>query len=1042
MELVTDLSHLKERAVVDYYRTMVEGASPLFASWLRFKKLVPETLGAFLSFSTPVSKISFLPEGEPQPTDEIEAGFERQLALARSVWESEKERALAIIASDPALNRNKYRKGSELKMAAEAEGLFSGNIPFGDLKNLEKLSLKTLISACKKGKMVEENPLFTQMDDLVDALGLLKEAFDANHRAHRIALAHYVEERMEKEKHRASIMGFDDLLSNVAEALHGERGPELASRVGERFQAALIDEFQDTDPQQYFIFARLFGGGQGKTLFMIGDPKQAIYGFRGADIFAYLHAAGEAQKGYTLDTNWRSTDAMVRGVNTLFKRGESPFLFDAIEFQPVGSAGKADEKPLTVDGKTLPAMVMPRFESEGKPLSREKAETLCITICATKMAELLKLGREGRAKLGDESLSEKDLAVIVRTNNQARAVKERLTQLGIHAVLYSSGNIFDSEEAEELVRLLGACLRPWRLHLIRGALATAMLGLDASEIEALDENPKELDRWTLAFTECHTLWQERGFMPMFRRLLAEFGVEERLIRLTEGERRLTNLSHLTGLLHRESVEKKRQPEALLRWLQRMMDPSSPRLEEHQLQLESDRRAVQIVTIHKSKGLEYPVVFLPFPYMGYRKPDDRALCHAPEGGMLCDLGSEDFEIHLEKATNESLAEELRLLYVALTRARCHLLFPWGPVSGWERSAMAKLLQVPEAQGAPQLVSAMKGMGNEAVSDVLETLAAQDAGAFETFLVDPDGDAQALGFLEEELNLSPARRIETPLAEPQIITSFSGLVASGKESREADYDAWTPRPTVDDTPAEGIFAFPKGAGPGTFMHTVFETVPFDADEPTRKAICGDLLTRHGFDAEIWEESMATMVADVMHAPMTDAETPFTLSEVTPEMRLHEMEFTFPLKRITPGELESVLSTWGYGIQKTGEVMMEGLSFSPLKGYLKGYIDLIFCVNGRYGVLDWKSNHLGNSCEKYDTKALTEAMESHRYTLQFLLYTVALCRHLKLKLGDAFDYDTHMAGCWYLFVRGVDEKGHGVYFNRPEKGCIEALDELLIA
>ena len=275
-------------------------------------------------------------------------------------------------------------------------------------------------------------------------------------------------------------------------------------------------------------------------------------------------------------------------------------------------------------------------------------------------------------------------------------------------------------------------------------------------------------------------------------------------------------------------------------------------------------------------------------------------------------------------------------------------------------------------------------------------------------------------------------------------FSGLLSAGKENREADRDTFSPRKIEEDIPAKGIFAFPKGAAPGTFMHTVFETVPFDADRDLCRGICEDLLVRNGFSAEEWGEPVTEMVMQVLHAPLGldgDEKKTFTLSQVASENRLHEMEFTFPLKCITAKALETELARWGYGAVSGEELVMEGLSFSPVKGYLKGFIDLIFQVNGRFAVLDWKSNHLGNCAERYTHETIGRTMNEHRYTLQFLLYTVAVRRHLMLKLGEAFDYDSHMAGALYLFVRGVDEKGHGVYFNRPEAGCIEALDRLLI-
>ena len=1038
MELVTDFSHLKQRAVEDYYRQMVEGASPLYAAWLKDRKILPGGLLSFISFSTPLSRIAFLPDGEAVDSAPLETRLQESLGRARCVWETEKETALAILATDPALNRNKYRKGVEVKAERAAEALFSGRIPFGDTKDLDRLSQASLTGATKKGKAVVENPLFEVMDSLMEALTDLKGTFETNHIHHGIALARYVDAIMGEEKSKAGLMGFDDLLSRVAGVLGGHGGEALAREVGKNYDAALIDEFQDTDPEQYEIFDTLF---KETTLFMIGDPKQAIYGFRGADIFAYLKAAGEAQRGYTLDVNYRSTRGMVQAVNTLFSKGASPFLVDRIHFAPVTSAGSEDEAVLTIDGAPVTPMMIQGFEAgEKKPLAKEAAQDLCTSLCGSQMVHLLRLGRCGRARLGEAPLTEQDVAVIVRTNEQARIVKNHLTSLGIHAVLYSSGNVFDSDEAHEMALLLSACLRPWRLARVMAALTTAMIGFTAETLKVLGETPADIEAWSVRFAELHGVWKQEGFMPMMRRFTREIEVYERLVGLSDGERRVTNMQHLTALLHREAISRRMTPVGLVRWFSRMRDPSSLKSDEHQLQLESDRTAVQIVTIHKSKGLEYGVVFLPFPFMGYRTFKNGALFHEEESRLVYDAGSENLDEHRALAEGEALAEELRLLYVALTRARYHMVIPWGRVNGWERSAMARLLHAPESTNAQEAAIQIAPLTDREVAAHLHGL----EGASNAAITISCGDAESvspLAFQERSQTLAPARVFQGRLPEPRVVTSFSALASSGKETREADYDAWRQKKVEDEIPAEGIFAFPKGATAGTFMHTLFETLPFDADRNERESACHEMTARHGYDADLWNEAISGMVGEVLATPLHAFEVPFTLAEVPASHRLHEMEFTFPLKRLTPGALKEVLNRWGYGALKGGELFMEGLAFSPVQGYLKGFIDLIFQVGEGFGIIDWKSNHLGNAPDRYHKEALAQAMGEHHYGLQYLLYTVALNRHLALKLGPAYDYDTHMAGAWYIFLRGVDGSGKGVFFDRPEAGCIQELDALLI-
>ena len=474
--------------------------------------------------------------------------------------------------------------------------------------------------------------------------------------------------RISKEKKRFGWLSFDDLLTHLGNALDRDPAGLLAARIRELFPVAMIDEFQDTDPMQYQVFSSIYGGHKDTGIFMIGDPKQAIYAFRGADIFTYIHARREVTDHYNLGMNWRSSDEMVRSVNHIFEFAQSPFIYDQdIPFEPVKSSPGSEKRFWTIDGQKQAAMTFWLNEhSEVTKTADYQEEMADATV--NSIHGILEKGQQGNAAFckGDKTHEVKagNIAVLVRTGREAALIKQKLAKHGIASVYLSDRNsVFVGEIASDLHRILMAVLSPEDERTVRGALGTHLLAGTAEHLMHLSQDEKDWEMVVLEFTQYQTLWFTRGVLPMLRQLMQRRGIAERFLTDEQkGERQLTDMLHIGELLQ-EAALTLDSHHALARWLHdQIMNPNG-NSEQQQVRLESERDLVQIVTIHKSKGLEYDLVYLPF-VCDYRANTTPMYHDEMTHEAILDLQSP--EEAAKKADIERLAEDLRLIYVALTR----------------------------------------------------------------------------------------------------------------------------------------------------------------------------------------------------------------------------------------------------------------------------------------------------------------------------------------------------------------------------------------
>ncbi len=844
----------------------------------------------------------------------------------------------------------------------------------------------------------------------------------------------YAEGELRRRKELRAVRSFDDLIRGMHEALQRGGGSALARSVRRRYAAALIDEFQDTDPVQYSIFTTIFGSDE-SLLYLIGDPKQAIYGFRGADIFAYMKAASSAGTKATMDINRRSAPELVAAVNAMFSRVRDPFVFPEIGFTPV-SAAEHDTGGDPSPGMRIWFIPSSFAAVEGKAVSKERAGGLAVAAVASETVALVSGGLYAPG----------DIAVLVRTRRQAREVQEALRSVGVPSVLYGTESVFASVEAVEVLRLLRAVNDPVNARLMRAALATDIIGMTGDDIAHLSSGGRAWEEAIERFFDYHETWARHGFMRMFHSLLRREKVHGRLLRRPDGERVLTNVLHLAELLHRAQREERLGGDGIVKWLGAAIgnseEPNSP--EEHQLRLETDENAVTLITMHRSKGLEFPVVFCPFTWDA-RDIGEPFLYHDPARGNrpVFNIGAapgEDGEGRAA-AAREQLAENLRLLYVAVTRAkrRCYLV--WGRINKCAGSAPAYLFHNPGELDGGNIVEKLSvhvtGLDDGAMMRGLGELVKSCPGCIELGEI-PQKEAHVFRPARAKAPELRCRTFGGSVAGGRRVTSFSAL-AQGI-SVERDYDHEYVRPSAPEKPETGsIFGFPRGARAGSCIHAVFEDIDFSLpDAVSAERTVREKLELYGFEPA-WTAALLGMVSSVLRSPLGSPGGVHLLESLGWPDRLHELEFTLPLGSITPAGLGSVFArAGGSGLIGDFAASIEKLGFQPVKGFLRGFIDLVFASGGRYYLIDWKSNHLGGLPSDYSPERMAAEMARHRYVLQYHLYAVALHRYLAIRL-EGYEYARHFGGVFYLFVRGMDpsDPTHpGVYFDLPPVELIESL------
>jgi len=1066
-ELVSDPSLVFQEAVDDFWRINFFGdQAPLLDAALT-RGYSSASFSGFVKKMLDNPKMKLLPDLSSSDSTLRDRECLEAFEEVRKKWQECRKEIVEILENDKGLGRaaNTYRNDL-LPALFEAMDSFMGvDNPCNLFEGFDKFCTSGITKGKKPKSAAPEHPFF-------DTCEALKNKVDERFLFLKWELLEFCREHIAARKREANIRFFSDLLNDLYCALNGATGDALAACLRGNYRAGLIDEFQDTDPVQYDIFSKIFAGTDA-PLFLIGDPKQAIYSFRGADIFAYLEASSRVDKDrrFTLTSNWRSTPLLLAAFNTVFDNTGNPFVYDEIAYHPISSGDSDSKCTLTLDradGAPLQVWTIPPDEN-GEALSVGKANKAVQESVAVEIAKLLRDGKEGTARIKmreKERIVERgvvpgDIAVIVRSHRQAGLIQDELRELGIPSVMRSDETIFATGEAGEICTLLAGIADPSREQKVRAALATKIVGVSGDDIAALLDDEKAWEECLEKFRAYHQLWQDRGFMVMSQTMMAREGIRGRLLRRPDGERRLTNVLHCFEVIHQASHEAGLGIEGLLTWFGEKV-ATGEKSEEYQIRLETDEKAVKIVTVHVSKGLEYPVVFCPYLWGGIKTDTDVVTFH-DKYAMVKDFGSDDIERHRALGDKEILAESLRLLYVALTRAkyRCYLVA--GKVKDKtgknkpETSPLSYLFHAPmDIRSEDALVSLVarevKALSGPFMESQLQEIAAKGEGSITVTQMPEPGFGAVYVPAGDEGKPLAGRNFTSDIERDWRVASFTSFANRDAVTIELpDRDGTGVEETITELQTAGeepkgmsIFTFPKGVQAGIFLHGIFEEIGFSDKDPLKVSeLVARGLEKYGYDPG-WQPHVCAMVSNVLAAPFSSPSGGFSLSGLRKGSWVTELEFFFPLRFISSGRLKLCLEKWRGEFAAADLLQVcSSLGFSPVRGMVRGFMDMVFEHDGKYYLVDWKSNHLGNRPGDYGPDKLARAMERHMYLLQYLLYTVALNRYLCLRV-EGYEYDTHFGGVLYVFLRGVSPENGGetgVFRDKPPAAMIRELTDLLV-
>lgn len=1052
-ELVTNQKPLINQIVDDFWRFRFFAADAPLLPLAEAMEWSPEVFAKFLKgkLTNPVLKI--VPEFSPGEREKIRSDCQKAYDALCGLWMKNRAEIEQILLEHPGLSRNQklYRTDVLPELFDGMDTFVSNGTPYGLFDGYRKLTSSFMNKKEHRLKKYAppEHTFFTFWDELVCTV---KKCAITLHGE----LIEFAKKRLPERKAALNVRFFDDLLADLHRALTGPNGAALAERMRGKYHAALIDEFQDTDQIQYKIFRSLFKDGS-MPLFLIGDPKQAIYSFRGADIYAYLEAKDDVpgEHHHTMALNWRSSEKLVEAVNHLFSLNKDhPLVIDGLTYPEVKVPVVTEEEKeeLVVENRDASPMQIwffSRGEKEKNCIPHNRSIPAIVNTVTDEIVFLLTAASEGKATIGNMSGSKavvpSDIAVIVRGHKQARLIYDSLLLRGIPAVVRSDQSIFQTQEALELCTILNSIAEPGHEGKVRASLATSVIGIPAHDIARTFDADGEADweKRLATFREYHDQWKNYGFMTMFRAFLEIEGVRTRLLSLPGGERSITNLLHCGELLHSEASASHLGVDSLCTWFSEQVT-TPPEGEEHQIRLESDENAVKILTIHVSKGLEFPIVFCPFLWGGVIDGGETVVAH--EGfEVVADFGSDKFDQHRRAAMDEGLAENVRLLYVALTRAKYRCYVAWGRFRYSESSALAYLLhspaKVPGSSPYEELITVMETIDDSAMIEKVRSLA---AGSRINLVLDPIGECAA-EFIRrtDTVDQFNCRAMTRAIESDWRVSSFSSLIDGHETPPEfPDHDSTeeSGQLKADEVPPENsFFAFPKGADPGTFLHSIFEKVDFaSASDGKLTELVAKVMAKSP-SYEKYSQTVHTMLGTVLNAELREG---LRLSALQQGSWVQEMEFYFPLKSIDPKLLIGFFRKHGITAPVDLERVAESLNFQSVKGMLLGFIDLVFCHEGKYYIIDWKSNYLGNQPENYTPDNLARDMERKMYPLQYLIYTVAVNRYLERRIPD-FRYETHFGGVLYLYLRGIDNSRptNGIYFDKPDASLVRGLSECLI-
>ncbi len=1063
--MAADSSDLRLQACQDWYRQLAKGAIEDFALVAAFW---PTPSSFLLSFNKAISHTAAI---SLIKADDIEVAFTHLLRQAhRSLERYDSLFNDSLILPKKTLEQAKRRE--ELLLLKH---WLAQLIVFAEQGNLVS-KLTKMPDAFFDGRRYSRSKFKTE---LVEAFSLVNEVkLQAKNIVNKISKAnayavvrqgiYHIRKTVLASKKQFNLLDFDDLINTLADCLARDSAQDnqLASNLLAQYPVALIDEFQDTDPKQFAILQAIYycqeASNANAGLYLIGDPKQAIYGFRGGDIFAYLNARSGCDFHWLMDTNWRSTPQMVSAYNHVFtlksnvrtdtspQEQQANYRASVFGYDIPYIAVKAGKKFKKTQGKqVLPddnkALQLIHFTSQDKKVN-QGVRVQMAHWCASEISQLL---QKNIAK-------PQDIAILVRDGAEASNIKQALQCAHLDSVFLSDRtNLFHSVQAKQVLALLSGILQLENERIFIAGICSGLLGIEAKSLFQLQQDELAYQALKFAFIDYRQQWQRQGFIAMAVNLMHQHFVICEL----DKDRILTNLLHLFEIIQSAS-QRFHQPQELLFWFEQQVRLENPEAEA-ELRLESDENLLRIVTQHGSKGLEYPIVFIPYasrhkdPLKFGLKSVSYLEYHDEQGQLVLSL---DGHSQAKKAmSDEAYAETVRLLYVAITRAeqRCYLL-----TCPFEKYHLSPLGQTLQWQEDHNIASSLQALQSHSPTEI----------AFREVDIDNEqlcasGPSAIANEFKSRVN-TQVSKFTGKIERDWWLSSFSALSRNMRHTGISMPDRDTE--VIDNTRAISLdeqvlrFKLEKGAHSGNLLHDILEKVDFSqANWP--EAIKWPLLKYGQLTSGFCQQDLVDWLDDTVNSPFIKRVEGIDeqmhqgsicagrLVDVPLEKTLRECEFYFPMKAASISTLSGLLTEHRHNATDiSGSKLVRNISpvqlpnYKKLTGMMHGFIDLIFQYQGKYYLCDYKSSHLGDNFTDYNHQSLLANIEKNHYDLQYLIYSLALHRYLKCSLVD-YDVATHFGGVYYLYLRGMTSKpeytGAGVYYRAITRAELTALDHVFL-
>jgi len=1048
-ELVNSDAELILDASEKYYKNHIDTLPENLFSFVMAEKFSVNTINTFAKDNFNKAGIEIVIDEISQ--NDIESHFiiDKKWEEIKEEWRVSTEEIKLIITDSKDLKRNKdnFKLNVLPELFLEIDNCIKKDeillTPFYKLSrnNIEK-------EVKKKYTEIPAHTFFDLCQDFVELLQKLiptlkKQSF------------YYIKNEIKKKKEILNVRSFNDLIEDLHFTLMDsessnsrKKDASFIKSIQNRYKVAFIDEFQDTDLKQWEIFNKIFIEGQ-KPIYLIGDPKQAIYSFRGADIYTYFNAKNISGANIlNLQTNFRSSANFMKAVNQIFIQ-ENSFISNQISYNEIKSGfEESDKKLLKLNNTSSVVKPIVIWEYEGeKNLNNEKIIEKNIT------NEIILLLTE-KYEIDDKKVTPKDIAILTKSHKQSAAIKDMLQRNKIPAVISKSGSIFHSEEAKAVFNFLFAVSLVSDTRYINNFLISRLTNFTENDIYEMTDIEKNTH--LVNFKNYNKLWNEKGVMWVLNTMSNDYDLIQKLLQ-NKNERYLTNFRHISEVLHKEEKTENSNPLKLLNFFaERVNSSDSEENEEYEIRLETDEMAVKILTIHKSKGLEFPIVFS--PYFSSNIPGTKTFTsgnyyyHDDDNNIINDLSLLSIEEKKKKAIKELKEENMRVFYVAVTRASARF-YTYLP-SKIDKNPVALLLETLKNK---------KHTNNLFDFKKIDNIEYKDFNKFNFSSFDSKSE------YKEQKKL-PKILTGTTVSSYTGISSHKSLSEFIEDQKKLNNEILN-RENRDIVPEYSIINFKKGATVGIALHEIMEKIDYTAfvleknnsrlklkvenilDIYKILPVNNNIINETNDYRVRWIDSIANCVSNILKTNLTNsAGESFSLSNIKNSSRITELQFYLKNNKLNKSILETIISEKINLNEKLFNNNNNSDENNGINGWLNGFIDLVFEQNNKYYILDWKSNYLGPDLMDYNAENIAKNMSESNYHLQYYLYIIALNKYLENKLGkDNYNYEENFGGVYYIYFRGFDNiqnmldsndnMNSGIYFNKPAVNEIVKLTEQII-